>query len=168
MSLLHAPEIDDYYHRSGTLRVKSMACHFLYPSHTQIGGCMVELYSSETLDVEPAAIRRVVDAYSVSQENVSYHCAAGRVPVPPLLRLDDHHLVWSLTGLLSEPFFFLARELKRRYSYLCLNAISPTSLTGQHLTDVRPGEHGPRCYNWYMKLPSVLRKPTLFSRYTPD
>jgi hypothetical protein len=34
-----------------------------------------------------------------------------------LLRLNAQHLVWSLTGLLSEPFLFLARELKRRYSY---------------------------------------------------
>jgi hypothetical protein len=34
-----------------------------------------------------------------------------------LLRLDEQHLAWSLTGLLSEPFLFLTRELKRRYSY---------------------------------------------------
>ena len=37
-------EIDDYYMRLGRLRVKSMACHFLYPAQTLIGGCTVELY----------------------------------------------------------------------------------------------------------------------------
>src|SRR3989440_1612845 len=156
-------EIDDYYNRLGMLRVKSMACHFLYPAQTLIGGCTVELYGnvlavligwalkhldlcrafvvqhpsctlrallapphsaaaligalSETLGVESAAIRRIVDAYSLSHENVSYHCSVAGTPAPPLLRLDEQHLVWSLTGLLSEPFLFLTRELKRRYSY---------------------------------------------------
>src|SRR5947209_15000667 len=37
-------EIDNYYIRLGLLRVKSMACHFLYPAQTLIGGCTVELY----------------------------------------------------------------------------------------------------------------------------
>jgi hypothetical protein len=156
-------EIDDYYIRLGMLRVKSMACHFLYPAQTLIGGCTVELYGnvlavligwalkqldlcrawvvqypsctlrallasphaataliealSETLGVDSAAIRRVVDAYSLYHENVSYHCSVAGTPAPPLLRLDEQHLVWSLTGLLSEPFLFLTRELKRRHSY---------------------------------------------------
>ncbi len=155
--------IDDYYMRLGKLWVKSMACHFLYPARTLIGGCTVELYGnvlavligwalkhldlcrefvvhrpacslrallapphaaaaliealSETLRVDRAAIRRVVDAYSLDHENVSYHCSVAGTPAPPLLRLDEQHLVWSLTGLLSEPFLFLTRELKRRYSY---------------------------------------------------
>src|SRR6267154_1330735 len=39
-------EIDDYYIRLGMLRVKSMACHFLYPAQTLIGGCTVELYGN--------------------------------------------------------------------------------------------------------------------------
>ncbi|HEV7235618.1 MAG TPA: hypothetical protein VGN15_05515 [Ktedonobacteraceae bacterium] len=156
-------EIDDYYMRLGMVRVKSMACHFLYPAQTLIGGRTVELYGnvlavligyalkhldlcrafivqhpsctlrallatphaavalieavSETLGVDSAAIRRVVDAYCLYHENVSYHCSVAGTPAPPLLRLDEQHLVWSLTGLLSEPFFFLTRELKRRHSY---------------------------------------------------
>jgi hypothetical protein len=155
-------EIDDYYHRLGRLRVKCMACHFLYPAQTLIGGCTAELYRnvlavliglalkhldlcrafveqhpshpqrallapplaidtliealSDTLGVESATIRRVVDAFSLSDENVSYHYSAAGTPAPPLLRLDEQNLVWSLTGLLSEPFLFLTRELKRRYS----------------------------------------------------
>ncbi len=157
------PEIDDYYSRLGRLRVKSMACHFLYPAQTLIGSCTVELYRnvlavliswalkhldmcracvvqhpscslrallappqvaaaltealSKTLRIDSTAIRRVVDAYSLSHENVSHHCSVAGTPAPPLLRLDEHHLVWSLTGLLSEPFLFLTRELKLRHSY---------------------------------------------------
>jgi hypothetical protein len=155
------PEIDDYYNRLGMFHVKQMACHFLYPAQTQIGGCTVELYRivlavligwalkhldvcrafvaqhpscalrallatphaaliealSETLGVDSATIRRVIDAYSLSHENISYHCSVAETPAPLLLRLNEQYLVWSLTGLLSEPFLFLTRELKRRYSY---------------------------------------------------
>ncbi|HLX41708.1 MAG TPA: hypothetical protein VKR42_14335, partial [Ktedonobacteraceae bacterium] len=159
-------EIDNYYTRLGMLRVKSMACHFLYPAQTLIGGCTVDLYRnvlavliglalkhldlcnayvrqhpactlrallapphtaaalieflSEMPGVESAAVRHVVEAYSLSHENVSYHCSVAGTPAPPLLRFDEQderHFVWSLTGLLSEPFFFLARELKRRHPY---------------------------------------------------
>ena len=156
-------EIDDYYNRLGTLWIRRMACHFLYPAQTLIGGCTVEQYRnvlavligcalkhldvckafvvqhssstlrallatphndtvlikalSETLRVDGAIIHRVVDAYSLHHENVSYHCSLAGTPAPPLLRLDEQHLVWSLTGLLSEPFFFLSRELKRQHSY---------------------------------------------------
>jgi hypothetical protein len=72
---------------------------------------------SETLGVGGASIRRVVDAYCLDHENVSYHCSLAGTPAPPLLRLDEQQLVWSLTGLLSEAFFFLTRELRRRDSY---------------------------------------------------
>src|SRR5436305_10988059 len=124
--------------RLGMVRVKSMACHFLYPAHTLIGGCTVELYGnvlavliglalkhldfcrafvmqhpscalrallatphnaaalietlSETLGVESAAIRRVIDAYSLCDENVSYHCSVAGIPAPLWIRLDGEHL----------------------------------------------------------------------------
>src|SRR5947208_2427825 len=98
-----------------------MACHFLYPAQSLIGGCTVELYGnvlavligwalkhldlcrafvvqhpsctlrallatphvaaaliealSETFGVDSATIRRVVDAYSLSHENVPSHCS---------------------------------------------------------------------------------------------
>ena len=72
---------------------------------------------AETLDVDDASMHRVIAAYCLSSENVSSHCTVAGTPAPPLLRLNEQQLVWSLTGLLSEPFFFLTRELKRRYSY---------------------------------------------------
>lgn len=155
--------IDRYYSRLGMVRVKSMGCHFLYPAHTLIGGCTVELYRNvlvaliglalkhldlckafvaqhpsyplrallasphaisaltgmlaEMLEVDGAAMGDVIDTFTISHENVSAHCSAGRMPEPPLLRLDEQHLVWSLAGLLGEPFLFLRRELRRRYSY---------------------------------------------------
>jgi len=72
---------------------------------------------SETSGSDRMTIRRALDAYSLTHENVSYHCSVAGTPVPPLLRLDEQHLVWSLTGLLGEPFLFLTRELKLRNSY---------------------------------------------------
>jgi hypothetical protein len=75
----------------------------------------------KTPGVETASIKRVVEAYSLSHENVSAHSTAG-TPAPPLLRLDERYLIWSLTGLLGEPSLFLTRELERRYSYEYHNA----------------------------------------------
>ncbi|HZS77394.1 MAG TPA: hypothetical protein VFA41_12335 [Ktedonobacteraceae bacterium] len=72
---------------------------------------------SETPGVERTAIGRVVDAFCLDQKNVSWHCSVAGVPAPPLVRLNDRRLVWSLAGLLGEPFLFLTRELKRRDSY---------------------------------------------------
>ena len=69
------------------------------------------------LALDRGAVRLALDAYTLDAENVSYHCSASDVPAPPLLRLDSQHRVWSLAGLLTEPLFFLKRELKRRYSY---------------------------------------------------
>jgi hypothetical protein len=155
-------DIDDYYTRLGMLRVKSMACHFLYPARTTICGCAAEAYVNalaaliglalKHLDlykahvaqrpacslrmllappisiaalvenisampgIEQATIGHVVETFTLSHENAYFHCSAAGTPAPPLLRLDDQHLAWSLTGLLSEPFLFLARELKRRCS----------------------------------------------------
>lgn len=71
---------------------------------------------AETLGVESAVMRRVIDVYSLDRDNVFAHYSVMGTPAPPLLRLDEQHLVWSLAGLLSEPFLFLTRELKRRYS----------------------------------------------------
>ena len=71
---------------------------------------------SESLEVDRVTVRRVIDVYSLSSENVSAHCSVAGTPAPPLLRLDEQYLVWSLEGLLSEPFLFLTRELRRRYS----------------------------------------------------
>jgi hypothetical protein len=71
---------------------------------------------SEALGADRAALGRVVEAYCLGPENVSQHCAAAGAPAPPLLRLDEERLVWSLTGLLGEPFLFLTRELKRRHA----------------------------------------------------
>jgi hypothetical protein len=70
-----------------------------------------------TLPLDKNTVRLALDAYTLDAENVLYHCSTSDVPAPPLLRLDDQHRVWSLAGLLTEPLFFLKRELKRKYSY---------------------------------------------------
>ncbi|GAC1394106.1 MAG: hypothetical protein NVSMB38_25160 [Ktedonobacteraceae bacterium] len=70
-----------------------------------------------TLTLDRATVRVALDAYTLDAENVSYHCSASAVPAAPLIRLDNQHCAWSLVGLLTEPLFFLTRELKRKYSY---------------------------------------------------
>ncbi|HEU5228228.1 MAG TPA: hypothetical protein VFU49_10500 [Ktedonobacteraceae bacterium] len=95
-------------HSSGSLRA------LLAPPQTT--AALIEGLS-KTLGAERDPLRQVLDALSLSPENVSYHCSTMGTPAPPLLRLDEQQLIWSFTGLLSEPFLFLTRELKRRYSY---------------------------------------------------
>ncbi len=70
-----------------------------------------------TLALPPATIRLVLDAYTLDASNISYHSSVLAVPMPPLIRLDEQHRVASFVGLLTNPLFFLTRELKRKYSY---------------------------------------------------
>lgn len=75
-----------------------------------------------TLALHPATVRLALDAYTLDASNISYHSSVLAVPMPPLIRLDEHHRVASLVGLLTDPLFFLTRELKRKYSYEYHNA----------------------------------------------
>lgn len=71
-----------------------------------------------TLAIDEKMARAALDAYTLDAENVSYHYSAvSDVPEPPLIHLDEQHRLLSFAGLLTEPLFFLLRELKRRYSY---------------------------------------------------
>nr|BBH87021.1 hypothetical protein KTC_17720 [Thermosporothrix sp. COM3] len=72
---------------------------------------------SEVLDADRKSIGHAVEVLSLSHENVAYHCSVAGAPTPPLLRLNERALTWSLMGLLSMPCFFLMRELRRLHSY---------------------------------------------------
>ncbi|GAC1649472.1 MAG: hypothetical protein NVS4B12_18550 [Ktedonobacteraceae bacterium] len=157
------PTIDSYYHRLGTLHIKSLTPYNTYPASATIGGCTFTVYRevlgvllglalkqldvcqiklnhhpapllrhsltqplddtsliealTTTLALHPAAVRLALDAYTLDASNISYHSSVSAVPIPPLIRLDEQHRVASFVGLLTDPLFFLTRELKRRYSY---------------------------------------------------
>lgn len=70
-----------------------------------------------TLALHPAPVRLALDAYTLDASNISSHSSMSAVPLPPLIRLDEQHRVASFVGLLTNPLFFLMRELKRKYSY---------------------------------------------------
>ncbi len=82
---------------------------------------LIEMLTT-TLALHPVTVRLVVDAYTLDASNISYHSSELAVPTPPLIRLDEHHCVASFVGLLTDPLFFLTRELKRKYSYAYHNA----------------------------------------------
>ncbi len=69
------------------------------------------------LALPPATVRLAIDAYTLDASNISYHSSVSAVPLPPLIRLNKHQRVASFVGLLTDPLFFLTRELKRKYSY---------------------------------------------------
>jgi hypothetical protein len=66
------------------------------------------------LDADPMIIGEAVAAFTLDQTNAAYHAAVPDVAPAPLVRIGPDHVVWSARGLTSEPFFFLARELRRR------------------------------------------------------
>lgn len=67
-----------------------------------------------TLAADPALIKQAVAAFTLDRENAAWHAAVPGVAAAPLARIAPDRLVWSLHGLLTEPFFFLTRELRRR------------------------------------------------------
>ncbi|MDP9374305.1 MAG: hypothetical protein M3Q65_17985 [Chloroflexota bacterium] len=73
------------------------------------------------LNVDAALVRRALRSLTLDRENAGYHDAPSGA-APPLIRADEDRLVWSATGLLSEPFVFLARELRRRHAQEYHNA----------------------------------------------
>ncbi len=72
---------------------------------------------STTLALPHATVRLALDAYTLDASNLAYHSSVFAVPLSPLIRLDEQHRVASFAGLLTNPLFFLTRELKRKYSY---------------------------------------------------
>lgn len=66
------------------------------------------------LTLDPDVIGRVVTAFTLNRENAAWHAAVPGVAAAPLVRVAPDRLAWSAYGLTTEPFFFLARELRRR------------------------------------------------------
>jgi hypothetical protein len=55
-----------------------------------------------------------VAGFTLDREGAAWHAAVPGVAAAPLVRVGPGSVVWSLHGLMSEPLFFLARELRRR------------------------------------------------------
>jgi hypothetical protein len=71
---------------------------------------------ASALDVDPAVTSRAVSSFTLDRDNAAWHAAVPGVAAAPLVRVAPDHLAWSLHGLTTEPFFFLTRELRRRYT----------------------------------------------------
>lgn len=67
-----------------------------------------------SLAIEPAVTERAMAAFTLCRENAAYHAAVPGAAAAPLIRLGPDRIVWSAYGLMTEPLFFLARELRRR------------------------------------------------------
>lgn len=65
------------------------------------------------LALAPDVVRDSVAAFTVDAENAAYHAAIPGVAAPPLVRNALGQIALSRHGLLSEPFIFLTRELRR-------------------------------------------------------
>jgi hypothetical protein len=74
------------------------------------------------LAVDETPIREALRSCTLDRENAAYHGALPGGPAPPFIRLDGEHLLWSAAGLLTTPFLFVTRELKRRHAQEYHNA----------------------------------------------
>ncbi len=66
------------------------------------------------LPLDAIALLDVLAAFTLDRGNAEYHVAVHGIAPAPLVRVGPDSLIWSLSGLLAEPFLFLTRELKRR------------------------------------------------------
>lgn len=69
---------------------------------------------ASALDVDLAIVGQALAAFTLDRENAEWHAAVPGVAAAPLVRVGSDRIVFSLYGLLTEPFFFLTRELRRR------------------------------------------------------
>lgn len=74
------------------------------------------------LAVDETPVREALRSCTLDRENAAYHGALPGGPAPPFVRLDGDHLLWSAAGLLTTPFLFATRELKRRHAQEFHNA----------------------------------------------
>lgn len=121
--------------------VARMACQLPYPADAEIGGVAVSVYRSALaalIDLasetgEPALrvgrevirdvarmsggddemVGRALASFTLDSVNSGWHAALPGGPQAPLVRIGPDRLVISQRGLMSEPLFFLARELRR-------------------------------------------------------
>ncbi|MGH2549027.1 MAG: hypothetical protein ACRDHN_06535, partial [Thermomicrobiales bacterium] len=130
---LDTPDADAY--------PRAMAYQLGYPPDASIGGCTVETYrrvlgwpieqalngehsvrsESETIiaiaanaGIDPETVTTALASFTLDRENAAYHAAVPGVAAAPIVRIAPDRIALSRHGLLSEPFFFLTREIRRR------------------------------------------------------
>ncbi len=72
-------------------------------------------YLAEALDVEMGVALQGLQSVLLDTDNKRYHCGIPVGPSPPLIMIGDGQVLRSVAGCLSTPFYFMLRELKRRY-----------------------------------------------------
>jgi len=72
-------------------------------------------YLAGALEITEAEALRVLDVVTLRPEHRDTHCAVGGSPAPPLVMIGKEQIMKSTLGATSNPFFFMLRELQRRY-----------------------------------------------------
>lgn len=75
-------------------------------------------YLQSALQTDASTCIQIIDAMTLTQENVSYHCAIpGNFVAPSYIDVGGNKLLSPIWGNLSHPFIFLLNELKRKYEH---------------------------------------------------
>ena len=76
----------------------------------------VSEYLQSALQVDANTCRQIIDALTLTPENVDYHCAVpGNFVAPAYIEVGGNKVISPIWGNLSHPFIFLLNELKRKY-----------------------------------------------------
>lgn len=73
-------------------------------------------YLQSAVELDSNACKQILDALTLTQDNVDYHCAVpGNFVAPAYIEVGGNKVISPIWGNLSHPFLFLLNELKRRY-----------------------------------------------------
>jgi hypothetical protein len=70
---------------------------------------------SAYLQMNKETIEKILDTLTLSPENMHFFADHPGGPPPPFIKIGNKHLLQSMMGLLSNPFFFLNRMLREQF-----------------------------------------------------
>lgn len=73
----------------------------------------LEIWMAAQLEADEEQARLALETVTLGLDNKDVHRKAG--PFPCLIRVGNRHVIKSLAGTVGEPFFFMLRELRRRF-----------------------------------------------------
>ena len=73
-------------------------------------------YLAAALDITECEAFGALDVLTLRPDNRAVHCSVGGAPAPPLVQVGKDRVLTSLAGCLTNPFLFMLRELRDRYT----------------------------------------------------
>lgn len=79
---------------------------------------------AEYMEVSLVDSEKMIDAITLSSENVQYHSCRPRAAPPPFVKISENAIVASIAAFRISPFDFLNQELRRKYKKDYFSAVN--------------------------------------------